>query len=83
MGSDSGASSQPRTITIPLTNAARWRAFAVAAAVAAITILDLSKVNVALPSIEQALGAGSTELQLIVSGYVLTFGSCSGSRCSH
>ncbi len=43
-------------------------------AVAAITILDLSKVNVALPSIEEALGAGSTELQLIVSGYVLTFG---------
>lgn len=43
-------------------------------AVAAITILDLSKVNVALPSIEAALGSSSTELQLIVSGYVLTFG---------
>ncbi|WP_156251163.1 MFS transporter [Pseudactinotalea terrae] len=52
----------------------RWRAFAVAVTVASITILDLTKVNVALPAIETALGAGSTELQLVVSGYVLTFG---------
>jgi hypothetical protein len=42
--------------------------------VAALTILDLSKVNVALPSIEKALGAGSTQLQIVVSGYVLMFG---------
>lgn len=62
------------TATIPLTAHQRWRAFWICVAVAALTILDLTKVNVALPSIEQALGAGSTELQLIVSGYVLTFG---------
>jgi MFS family permease len=61
-------------MTIELTSPQRWRAFWVCVTVAAITILDLSKVNVALPSIESALGAGSTELQLIVSGYVLTFG---------
>ena len=53
---------------------AKWRAFWVCVVVAAITILDLSKINVALPSIEDALGATSTQLQLIVSGYVLTFG---------
>lgn len=64
----------PSTRSIPLTSAQRWRAFAVCVTVAAITILDLSKVNVALPSIEEAFGAASTELQLIVSGYVLTFG---------
>lgn len=52
----------------------RWRAFAVAVTVAAITILDLTKVNVALPAIQSALGADSTTLQLVVSGYVLTFG---------
>lgn len=62
------------TLSIPLSSAQRWRAFWVCVTVAAITILDLSKVNVALPSIEAALGAASTELQLIVSGYVLTFG---------
>lgn len=57
-----------------LSHAARWRAFAVCVMVAIFTILDLSKVNVALPSIEAAFGSGSTELQLIVSGFVLTFG---------
>ncbi len=64
----------PLTGAIPLTPARRWRAFWVCVAVAALTILDLSKVNVGLPSIEAAFGSGSTELQLIVSGYVLTFG---------
>lgn len=43
-------------------------------AVAALTILDLSKVNVGLPSIEASLGAGPTELQTIVAGYALAFG---------
>ena len=64
----------PATQNIPLTPAKRWRAFWVCVAVAGITILDLSKVNVALPSIESAFDSASTELQLIVSGYVLTFG---------
>lgn len=52
----------------------RWQAFAIAVAVASLTILDLSKVNVGIPAIEQALGAGPTEVQLIVAGYVLAFG---------
>ncbi|BDZ63612.1 MFS transporter [Agromyces mangrovi Wang et al. 2018] len=64
----------PRTRDIPLPDSHRWRAYWVCVAVAGLTILDLSKVNVALPSIEEAMGAGSTELQLIVSGYVLAFG---------
>lgn len=74
MSADDIVTTHPSTRSIPLSQAAKWRAFAVAAGVAAITILDLSKVNVALPSIEGALNAGPTELQLIVSGYVLTFG---------
>lgn len=52
----------------------RWQAFGIAVAVAALTILDLSKVNVGLPSIESSLGAGSSELQAIVAGYALAFG---------
>jgi len=64
----------PQTTVIPLSSGARWRAFWVCVAVAAITILDMTKVNVALPSIGEVLDAGSTELQLIVSGFVLTFG---------
>lgn len=58
----------------PAAEKARWRAFAVCIAVAAITILDLSKVNVGLPSIEKSLGANASELQLIVAGYALSFG---------
>lgn len=49
----------------------RWSAFWVCAGVAAITLLDLSKVNVALPAIEHGFDVGSTELQLVLSGYVL------------
>ncbi|MBD3757034.1 MAG: MFS transporter [Microbacterium sp.] len=64
----------PPTASIPLDHAQRWRAFWVCVSVAALTILDLSKVNVALPSIETAFGAGSTQLQIVVSGYVLMFG---------
>lgn len=52
----------------------RWQVFAVCVGVAALTILDLSKVNVGLPSIEESLGADSSELQLIVAGYALAFG---------
>jgi MFS family permease len=53
---------------------AKGRAFAVSIAVAVLTILDLSKVNVGLPSIERALHTGPTELQIIVAGYALAFG---------
>ncbi len=52
----------------------RWEAFAVCAAVASLTIMDLSKINVGLPAIELSLGGGPTELQLIVAGYALAFG---------
>jgi EmrB/QacA subfamily drug resistance transporter len=67
-----------RTATGPTPTAdedrTRWQAFWVCVGVAALTILDLSKVNVGLPSIEESLGAGSTDLQLIVAGYALAFG---------
>src|SRR5690554_1619090 len=52
----------------------KWQAFAACVAVASLTILDLSKVNVGIPAIEESLGAGTTELQLIVAGYALAFG---------
>jgi MFS family permease len=67
-----GAHSQTRDIELSPSH--RWRAYWIAVSVAAITILDLTKVNVALPVIESALNAGPTQLQLIVSGYILTFG---------
>ncbi len=66
--------SDSRLSTAPPTDRVRWQIFAVCVAVASLTILDLSKVNVGLPSIEESLGAGSSELQLIVAGYALAFG---------
>lgn len=53
---------------------ARWRALWVCLAVGFMTMLDVSIVNVALPSIETQLGAGPAQLQLIVAGYTLAFG---------
>ncbi len=53
---------------------ARWRALWVCLAVGFMTMLDVSIVNVALPSIESQLSAGPAQLQLIVAGYTLAFG---------
>lgn len=58
----------------PEADRARWRAFAVCLGAGFMTLLDVSIVNVALPSIESSLGAGPSELQWIVAGYTLAFG---------
>jgi len=52
----------------------RWRALGVCLAIGFITMLDVSIVNVALPSIENSLHASASQLQLIVAGYTLAFG---------
>jgi EmrB/QacA subfamily drug resistance transporter len=52
----------------------RWQALTVCLVVGFMTLLDVSIVNVALPSISSSLGAGDASLQWIVSGYALTFG---------
>lgn len=38
------------------------------------TLLDVSIVNVALPSIRTGIGASQSGLQWVLSGYALTFG---------
>jgi len=52
----------------------RWRALAVCFAGGFVTMLDVTIVNVALPSMQRALSVGATQLQLIVAGYTLAFG---------
>src|SRR3954464_2366947 len=52
----------------------RWKALAVVLAAGVMTLLDVSIVNVALPSIEQGLHAQPNELQWIVAGYALALG---------
>ena len=52
----------------------RWTALAVCLVVGFMTLLDVSIVNVALPSIEKGIGATSADLSWVVSGYALAFG---------
>ncbi|MDQ4010797.1 MAG: MFS transporter [Actinomycetota bacterium] len=52
----------------------RWRALAVTQMAGSMSLLDVSIVNVALPSITQSLGASVAQVQWVVSGYALTFG---------
>ncbi|MCL2465112.1 MAG: MFS transporter [Micrococcales bacterium] len=49
----------------------RWRALTVCMAGGFVAMLDVSVVNVALPSIQTALHAGSAQIQMIVAGYTL------------
>lgn len=52
----------------------RWRALAVTQLAGFMSLLDVSIVNVALPSIQHGLGASVAQVQWVVSGYALTFG---------
>ena len=52
----------------------RWKALAVLGVAYLMVVLDISIVNVALPSIQTDLGFTTEDLQWVVSGYALTFG---------
>ena len=52
----------------------RWRAFWVSLVAGFMSLLDVSIVAVALPSMQQGLGASPSTVQWVVSGYALTFG---------
>ncbi len=55
------------------TNRARWAAVVLACVAQFMVILDVSVVNVALPSIRDGLGFSATGLQWVVNAYTLTF----------
>lgn len=52
----------------------RWKALTVCLVAGFMTLLDISIVNVALPSIRQGLDTPESDLQWVLSGYALTFG---------
>jgi EmrB/QacA subfamily drug resistance transporter len=52
----------------------RWKALALLGIAYLMVVLDISIVNVALPSIQTDLGFSTEDLQWVVSGYALTFG---------
>lgn len=55
-------------------NPLRWKALAVCLTAGFMSLLNVSIVNVALPSIRIGLDATESELQWIISGYALSFG---------
>ena len=55
-------------------NPHRWRILAVVATAFFMTILDVSIVNVALPSIARALNFSQANLQWVITAYAITFG---------
>jgi EmrB/QacA subfamily drug resistance transporter len=56
------------------TDPQRWKALAVLGVAYLMVVLDISIVNVALPSIQEDLDFSENGLQWVVSGYALTFG---------
>lgn len=52
----------------------RWRIFAVSLVVGFMALLDVTIVNVAIPSIQEGLDTTTGTVQWVVSGYALTFG---------
>src|SRR5262249_7707683 len=66
------------TMTVHVENHSRqqskWLALTVLALAQFMVVLDVTIVNVALPSIQDALGFSADGLQWVVSAYTLTFG---------
>ncbi len=58
----------------PTPDPRRWSALAVLGVAYLMVVLDVSIVNVALPSIQTDLDFAPADLQWVVSGYALTFG---------
>lgn len=52
----------------------RWRILTVLIVVLFMSLIDVGIVNVAIPSIQQGLGASDAEIQWVLTGYALTFG---------
>ena len=52
----------------------RWRAFGVLAVAYFMTVVDLTIVNTALPTIGRDLHFSATNLQWVATAYALTFG---------
>jgi EmrB/QacA subfamily drug resistance transporter len=73
----SAASTGHMVVPVPADQVAdprRWRALAVTQLAGFMILLDVSIVNVALPSIERDLGVSAGAVQWVLSGYALTLG---------
>jgi EmrB/QacA subfamily drug resistance transporter len=62
------------TVTASTPDPRRWQALALVCVAFFMTVLDVSIVNVALPSIKTALNVAEKDLQWIITAYTITFG---------
>jgi len=67
-------SAPPATSPVAVTPQRAWLALAVLMAGMFMSLLDTTIVNVALPTIQESLGASESTLAWIISGYALAFG---------
>lgn len=65
---------QPASVPAAPPDPLRWRILAILLATTFMSLVSVSIVNVALPSIEHSLHASRSDLQWVLSGYALTFG---------
>ena len=72
MPTENGGANAPLTQALPQIR--RWRAFAVLAVSFFMTVVDLTIVNVALPTIGRALHFSESNLQWVVTAYGISFG---------
>ena len=61
-------------MTSPTPNIHRWRAFSLLAVAGFMTVMDLTIVNTALPTIGRELHFSQTNLLWVVTAYQLTYG---------
>jgi EmrB/QacA subfamily drug resistance transporter len=62
------------TFAAPAPDPRRWKALAIVCAAFFMTVLDVSIVNVALPSIGKSLDFSRDSLQWVITAYAITFG---------
>ncbi|HET7305723.1 MAG TPA: MFS transporter [Segeticoccus sp.] len=63
-----------RAVPDPTPDRLRWRILLVLLTAIFMSLISVSIVNVALPSIQQGLGASDSDAQWVLAGYALTFG---------
>jgi len=63
------------TVTAADANPRRWLVLAVICSAALMIVLDVTVMNLALPSAQRALGFSNADRQWIVTAYALSFGS--------
>ncbi|WP_324754177.1 MFS transporter [Roseovarius sp. Pro17] len=74
VSSQTDANTPAGSVSDPTADPVRWRILFVLLVTIFMTLIGVSIVNVALPSIRQGLGASESDLQWVLSGYALTFG---------